>query len=90
MNFVFPGLLLAGAAALIIIIVCLYLLAYRAHANRALKSGAAKPMAAPRTVLAVSAVAVLLCAAALGYAAGYKALTTTLRVRPPRRLKSRP
>ena len=73
MNFVFPGLLLAGAAALVIIIVCLYLLAYRAHANRALKNGGERPMAAPRTVLAISAVAVLLCAAALGYAAGYKA-----------------
>lgn len=68
-----PIILLGGAAALIIIIVCVYLLAYRAHINRALKNGGERPMAAPRTVLAVSAVAVLLCAAALGYAAGYKA-----------------
>ena len=68
-----PIILLGGAAALIMIIVCVYLLAYRAHINRALKNGGERPMAAPRTVLAVSAVAVLLCAAALGYAAGYKA-----------------
>ena len=68
-----PIILLGGAATLIIIIVCVYLLAYRAHINRALKNGGERPMAAPRTVLAVSAVIVLLCAATLGFAAGYKA-----------------
>lgn len=73
MSFSIPIFAALAAAALALLGALLYLIIFRAHINRALRSGGAKPMAAPRTALAVIAVVVFALAVFASYLAGYKA-----------------
>ena len=73
MSFSIPIFAALAAAALALLGALIYLIIYRAHINRALRSGGAKPMAAPRTALAVIAVVVFALAVFASYLAGYKA-----------------
>ncbi len=73
MSFSFPLFTAAAAAALALLGGFVYLIIYRAHINRTLRGGSARPMAAPRTALAIIAVIVLAAAVFVSYLAGYKA-----------------
>ncbi len=74
MGFAIPLALILGAAALLVLFVCAYLLIYRAHVNRALRrrGGESRPMAAPHSVTAACAVLVLAIVAVASYFIGYK------------------
>ena len=73
MSFSIPIFAALAAAALALLGGAVYLIIYRIHINRALRSGGGKPLAAPGRALAVIAVIVFALAVFVSYLAGYKA-----------------
>lgn len=73
MSFSFPLFTAAAAAGIALLAGAIYLIIYSARINRALRSGAASHMAAPRTVLGIAAVILFAGAVFVSYLAGYKA-----------------
>ena len=86
MSLAIPLLLILGAAALLALLSCGYLLIYRAHVNRALSGGARRPMAAPHVVTVAAAILVLVIVAAgcwtLGAAWAYDRLEDGMSASP--------